>query len=335
MTWEFIKKDGPIDICWPAKGPLAGKEAEHLQSIESALKQYGFPFVRLHKEDIDPAASFGGYYANTDAKRAASLQKMIEDETCQILWAGAGGFGTLSVLDSFEKNKFTLQGQKIRPIVGYSNITGLHLWAAKNKWPSLHACVAGANQETFPITGIPTNNQTSILPLLHVLTGEVRQLTYSFEVLNPEVVTKDTINSSVVGGNLSLVQRSQGSPTALEGTGKIIFLEDTTEYFNRAEELLCSLARAATFDHADAIIFGRYPMEADPSGDAPKTQDLIRYFGKTVLCERRDLNIPILYCDQFGHGPLNHVLPLGTTAQITFSGTNEAILKVHVNESAY
>lgn len=334
-TWSFIHKEGPLDICWPAKGPLRGKETLHLKAITEFLKQQGFPFVRLHEEDINAAASFGGYYSTTDTQRALSLQKIIEDDTCQVIWAGAGGFGALGVLDIFEKNKFSLEGRKIRPIVGFSNITALHLWAAKHKWPSLHACVAGVNQETFPVAGFPGNQNTSIVPLLQALTGEVQVLTYAFEVLNPEVIARVPLHASVVGGNLSLVQRSQGSSTQLKGAGRFVFLEDTFEYFNRSEELLCSLARTGLFDEAKAIIFGRLPMVADEAGEAPNTRDVMAHFEKTILRERRGLKLPLLYSDQFGHGPLNHVLPFGTTAHLTFPEKDLATLTVHVNASAY
>ena len=285
----------------------------------------------LHGEDLNPVASLGGFYSNNDLGRAESFRIVLQNTSTKAIWAGIGGFGSAEVMEIFDQNGWTFPG-KIIPIIGFSDITTLHLAAHVRGWPSLHAPMANLLKETTETSGITSVGvETSVAKLMQCLKGEITEVSYELNVLNPDVLSSfnEEINTKVIGGNLSVIQRSNGTSARLNGTNSVIFFEDTPEAFNRFHSLLTSIARAVGFDNATAIFFGDFTITGGPS-----LEETVCRFEKDIL-RGQGLNIPILQASGFGHSSINEVLPLGTKSTLQFTQDGKAILKCSVNQSGY
>ncbi len=332
--WEFLQPQDKIDVIWPSGCLVVHKDFTQddlFERIDHVVKTYGLSGVDCHKEDISMSDSIGDTYSNSDQKRAEAFYKILHAPETKAIWVGKGGFGSSQILEIFEQRQWSLPMRRV-PIIGFSDATYLHLLAHVNQWPSLHAPMVTLLQETADIMGNPSmNKEANIVQLMGVLKGEITEVAYTLDVLNPSILSHfppDRIfSTTVVGGNLSVILRNIGSSTALNPDGCMIFLEDTDEFFNRGRDHLTHLIRAGVFDHVAAIFFGDWTLKGIP------LEELIDDFDQTL--RKRGIHIPILKSSGFGHGPVNQVLPLGTKSTLQFTQDGKAILKCSVNQSGY
>ncbi|MBX9786988.1 MAG: LD-carboxypeptidase [Alphaproteobacteria bacterium] len=325
-TWKFLKEGDGVEIIAPSGAPLT---PGHIEAIKSLIASHGLqPF--LPEGAIDKEASRHGYFANSDENRTKYFIEALQGPS-KALWALRGGFGAAEVVYEFELSAVS-PPKHPKLIIGFSDITALHLLAATWGWPSLHGSVIGLGEELFKETQVNVNKSTKLSLVFSILKGEIRELEHTFNVIHSGSATLETpIFGSVMGGNLSIIENHKGTPTALQGKGRFIFLEDTSEDPKRLIRRLIGLVRAGVFDEAKGIIFGNNPIAG--SADSSQTIDEIKYFIKNFLLPR-NINIPVVYSPRFGHDEYNDVMPLGTTASLSIH-EYAAILKVSVNESAY
>lgn len=326
-TWKFLEAGDKIEIIAPAAAPLSEAQVVTAQEIitASGLKAY-IAEGAFNKEEAPY-----GYYANTHKARAEYFIRALLGES-PALWALRGGFGCQEIIDYLETTGFKLPSLPPKVLIGFSDVTALHLLFATWKWPSLHGPVVGLGKELFPVTKSGVNKEASLTIIPEILKGHIRELCHTFEVLHSgEGLSSEPIEGSVLGGNLSLVGSQNGTPTALCGAGKFVFLEDTAEDAKRLNRRLLDLLRAGVFKGAKAIIFGHMPITGHE--DSPEmTKDVVKLFVREFLLRR--MNVPVIYSRHFGHGGDNDVMPFGTKAWLTIDGSI-ATLRVTVNESAY
>lgn len=325
-TWKILKGGDSVEIIAPSGAPLT---PGHIEAIKSLITGHGLQPV-LPEGAIDPEASRHNYYANSDENRTKYLINALQGPS-KALWALRGGFGAAEVVYEFELSAVK-SPEFPKLIIGFSDTTALHLLAATWGWPSLHGPVIGLGEELYPVTQSNVNKNAKLSPVFSILKGEVSELEHTFNVIHPGSPTLEMpILGSVMGGNLSIIESYKGTPTALQGKGRFVFLEDTSEDPKRLSRRFVDLVRAGVFDEAKGIIFGNIPITGFEGSS--QTIDEINHFIQSFLLPR-NINIPVVYSPRFGHGEFNDVMPLGTTASLNILG-EQAILRVSVNESAY
>jgi muramoyltetrapeptide carboxypeptidase len=328
-TWRFLDKGECIHIIAPSGAPL---NAQHLPAVKDLITQHGFQ-AYIPESALNKEASPYKYYANTHDERAKHLMDALTGEG-KALWALRGGFGAIEVvtrLERAEKQSTFSKPETIKPIIGFSDVTSLHLLASTWGWPSLHGPV-GYGDELFASTQTNVNKSVQLSSLFSILGGEQKELDYSFEVLHPGNLLPDIpIFGSVLGGNLSLIEAHKGTPTELKGKNQFVFFEDTPEDPKRLSRRLMGLVSSGIFDEAKGIIVGSNPLSGFDTDQ--ETKDFMKRFFQEELLSQ-GINIPVVYSSRFGHGEHNDVLPFGTKASLTLNG-DTAVLKVSVNESAY
>lgn len=333
MDWNPLSKTDYVDVVWTSAAPSLAENVsleQFMEKLNQIVKDYGLAGIRYNLNDVDPTASFTGYYANSDDNRASTFRETLLNPNTKAIWGGRGGFGAAEIIQIYEHNGFTLPTDRVIPIIGFSDVTALHLFAAKYKWPTLHAPVANFNNEMNSLAGESVNNETSIKPLIDILKGDLQEVTYRLKNLNPSAIEQSQyqtrITTRIVGSNFSVVQRSAGTATQLNADGAIIFFEDTQDDIHRLRSLLVGVARTGLFDNAVALFFGSLPV----SGGT--LEELLTDFAK-ILQEERGINKPILLNPSFGHGAVNQVLPLGTLTTLTFDSDGNAIITASTNKS--
>lgn len=215
---------------------------------------------------------------------------------------------------------------KDKTIIGFSDVTTLLLWAHANKTPAIHGPMANFSQETYPLTAIGVGKDTSINQLMNIINGTISEVSYTLNILHKgNLTTGDIIQTTVIGGNLSVLVRNNGTDTELNPDGAIVFLEDTGEAFNRAHSLLMSMTRTWKKQESTpkALFFGDYPV----ANDFPLSK-IIENFAKIYP------QVPVFQASGFGHGSINQVLPFGTISSLTIRDT-DAVLNCSAIESWY
>lgn len=326
-TWEFLKEGDSIEIIAPSASPL---KLEQLEAAKDLIGQHGLKAFVAEKM-LNPEVAPYNYYANTHEERAKAFINALSGLS-KVLWALLGGFGGAEIVEILERSSFVPPAQP-KLIIGFSDITALHLLADTWGWSSFHAPVLSFGKEVFSVTQEEVNKEASLSSVVNILKGKLTELEYKFDVIHPGNSPIATpILGSIMGGNLSLIENHSGTKTALKGQDRFIFLEDTPENGTRLNRRLVNLLRTGVFDKAKGMIIGYLPIVE--FGNSPQgTKTAIHQFVKEFLLPK-GINIPVIYSPRFGHGVHNDVLPLGTAASLSIH-EEHAILKVNVSELPY
>ena len=125
-----------------------------------------------------------------------------------------------------------------------------------------------------------------------------------------EVLREGTASGVMVGGTLTQLVASLGTPWAFEPPdGCVLFLEDIGERPYRIHRMLTQAAQAGMFAGARAVVFGEFPNCDEPGGD-PAIKDVLRDFTS-------GFNGPVLFNFPSGHtAGATWTLPFGVRAEV-------------------
>lgn len=313
IRWTTLEKGDFVDVIAPGYG----SQEDSIETAKNNIQKFGLS-ARIPEDLIEPQA-LG--YSNTEQYRVNHLKQVLGSQEAKVIWALRGGRGTSTLL-RYLKGWEPMSPPKL--IVGFSDITGLHLLATQRGWPSLHAIVLGYNQDANP----KVNSKASVEDVMDILMGRVQEVEYGVSPLNKQARSEDfsSIKGCVVGGNLSLIQRSIGTDTALNPSGKILFLEDVGEAPTRTYETLTHLERAGLFTGIKALLFGNFT--AGLSSEDVQKYDIVKGQVGEWMEEKK---IPVFYSERFGHGDYNYPLPFNTPASLRCLNADESTLKVKTN----
>lgn len=118
----------------------------------------------------------------------------------------------------------------------------------------------------------------------------------------------------LVGGNLSLVCATMGTPFEIRTEGKILFLEDVEEQPYSVDRMLTQLRLAGKFDRIAGLIWGEcsncVPRDFKPSFES--TFSLAEVVDNILS----PLKVPVLTGLTIGHTEDQLTLPLGVMATL-------------------
>jgi muramoyltetrapeptide carboxypeptidase len=116
----------------------------------------------------------------------------------------------------------------------------------------------------------------------------------------------------LLGGNLTLICASLGTPFAPSFKGSILFFEDVSERPYRLDRSLTQLLNAGVLSQVAGVAVGVNKGCRDPKA---KRGGEYRQSGAEVVQERlSSLRVPVVVGLPFGHVPANATLPLGVRA---------------------
>ncbi len=231
-----------------------------------------------------------GYLAGTDERRSQALQFCIDTESIKAVFFARGGYGTTRIIDSID---FIKCEKSPKWFIGFSDITALHLKLQNSGFESIH----GAMPVLFPST-----DTQSIENLKSILFGEpLEDLYFSSDNHNRPGIG----SGALVGGNLSMLADSLGTPTALQSDGKILFIEEIDEYLYKLDKMFVQLKRADKLRQLKGLIIGSMTNIKDtviPFGQEYK--EIVRW-------HTRDYDFPIAFGLSSGHDHTNFPLIMG------------------------
>ena len=305
QAWQPLQAGDVIDFIAPS---YAYDDAV-IPAIEQALAPFGL-VGRFQYAEQNPTA-LG--YSNTDAKRYQQLQGALHDTTSKAIWAIRGGRGGENILLPILSMDMP---QTIKPIIGYSDITAMHGFV-NGKWniPSIHGIVASYNRAVNAITGKTVNNAEPIESIIDMLMGKTETVSYQgLKPLNDYARTLQTLETTLWGGNATLVNSTLGTPLFGLQKNSTLILEDIGVTAGLIDRMLVQLSHSDFIHKLDAVILGQF-SEIE---DEPLTDDFLLVFDEFA----RRMNMPVFLWDNFGHNAVNSPLPLNTKTTIAKSADN-------------
>jgi muramoyltetrapeptide carboxypeptidase len=134
--------------------------------------------------------------------------------------------------------------------------------------------------------------------------------------LRGRAVTGGQATGRLVGGSLTLLAASLGSPWELDTRGAILLIEDVGERPYRVDRMLQQLRAAGKFEKLAAVGIGSFESCLDERYPKPSVHSVI----EDALCP---LGVPIVTDLPFGHVKQNYAWPMGGRA--TLDGTSGAL----------
>lgn len=233
-----------------------------------------------------------GYLAGSDERRLAELDLALSEPGIRAVVAARGGYGLTRIAHRVD---WVALRRSPRWLVGFSDITALHVEAARVGVASLHAHNMAALGHGDALV------RDRWLAALENPRGERR-----FEGL--ETWSQGRARGPLAGGNLAMLFTCAAAGRLFVPEGAVLALEDVTESSYRLDRMLTSLIVAGAFDRVAGVVVGG--LTECPAGPwCVDARDAVR--------ERlAELRIPVAAGLPFGHARHNEPLPLGLPAEL-------------------
>ena len=276
---EPLKKGATIGVVAPA-GCI---DEESLKAGTESIRACGFK-VEL-SENISGRK---GYLAGSAEQRALDLETFFRRSDIDAIFCARGGFGAVQILP-FLKLQFA-RYSKI--FVGYSDITILLNWLLQaHRMVTFHGPMVAMDFAK----GL---NESSCSHFWGMLTGEKTICTFNLGA----VIRPGEAVAPMMGGCLSVLVTTLGTPYEIDTRGKLLFLEDVGEKPYRIERMLTQLKMAGKLDDLAGVVCGEFAgCEGEGSRD-------VRQIVAEMFCHA---DYPVVMGLAAGHGQENLLLPFG------------------------
>jgi muramoyltetrapeptide carboxypeptidase len=247
-----------------------------------------------------------GYFAASTDERRAELLTGLRDPQIGALISLRGGYGSNYLLD--DSLAAEIGGVAPKCLIGFSDITSLEifLWQ-KLGWTSIYGPMVAAGLDGGA-GGAKGYDEASFRNAIGKTDGG-----WSMN-LQGDALASGSAEGVLLGGCLTLVETTLGTPWELDTRGAILLLEDRGMKPWQVDRALIHLQQAGKFKDVRGIVLGDFPDCAAPVEGSPSVLD---------VCERilSPLKIPIVFGAPVGHTmrPMLTV-PLGVRARLNANG---------------
>jgi muramoyltetrapeptide carboxypeptidase len=245
-----------------------------------------------------------GYFAASVAERRAELLQNLGDSRVDGLIAVRGGYGSNYLLDQ------GLDAGTAPPkcLIGFSDLTSLqiYLWQ-RCRWTSIYGPMLGAGLEAGAGAAKGYDEASFLNAIRKTDDG------WGFS-LQAETLVPGEGEGILLGGCMTLLQTSIGTPWELDTRDSILLLEDRGMKPWQVDRALIHLRQAGKFEGIRGIVLGDFPDCAAPVAGSPTARD---------VCERilKALGVPIVFGAPVGHTTRPMLtIPLGVRARLHASG---------------
>jgi muramoyltetrapeptide carboxypeptidase len=292
MTFKSIsplKTGDLVDIVSPG----SGSRPEDVELCLDLLEGWGLK-ARLPKDTFEKHP----FHSNDDEVRLKLLKAALTAKDSKAIWCLRGGYGANRLMPELWKMK-TPAYPKI--LIGYSDITSLHLLMDKWKWTSFH----GPLLETL-VSGRLKAEQ--IEECRQILFNEKTEARFRLKPMNNKARKLKSIAAPVMAGNLIVFESALGTPTAGKFQGKFLALEEVGERGYRIDRMLEHLRQSGSLKGCLGILFGDF-LFGDEVDGANFVQFAMQRFADQDL-------LPCFSGLEIGHGANNRMIAMGPKAQL-------------------
>jgi muramoyltetrapeptide carboxypeptidase len=248
-----------------------------------------------------------GYFAGSLAGRRTELLSELEREDVDALVAIRGGYGSNYLLDDLAIQR----GNAPKVILGISDLTSLqaYLWK-RYGWVGFYGPMLAAGLDAGDGVAKGYDRESLLAAIGKTAGGWTMKL-------RGEALAGGEAEGRLLGGCMTLVETTLGTPWELETGGSILLLEDRGMKPWQVDRALMHLKQAGKFEGVRGIVLGEFP-DCGPlmSGSATVRDVCARILGA--------LGVPIVYGAAVGHTPRPMLtVPLGVKARLRAQGEGE------------
>jgi len=278
--------------------PASPGKSDRVAAGQKELERLGFSVML--PENFPP----DGYFASPGNARYSEFLNALADPASDALIATRGGYGSVYLLEQGLPKSLPL-----KPLIGFSDITTLqiYLWRA-HRWTGFYGPMLAAGLDHGP--GVPGGyDEASFRNALTKTSG-------SWTIpLQGEILQPGSAEGIVLGGAMTLLEATLGTPWELDTDGAILILEDRAMKPYQIDRVLMHLKHARKLSKIRGLILGDFPDCEPPVAGSPSVRD---------VCARilAPLGIPIVYGAAIGHTARSLLtIPLGVRTRLSAEGS--------------
>ncbi|MFZ1085522.1 MAG: LD-carboxypeptidase [Terracidiphilus sp.] len=237
------------------------------------------------------------FFAGTPAMRLSDLHQAFADEQLRAIFCTRGGYGANYLLEGMDLD---LIAEGVKPLIGYSDLTALHLWLLDQiQMPAFHGPMLSAD--------FAREDGVHLASLQAALSGK------SYTVGTQEGMRplhSGRARGILYGGCLSILVAMLGTTYEPQTEGKLLFLEDVNAKPYQIDRMLWQLREAGKLEGVRGIVFGEM-LNCTSPGAPPELLD------EVILCAFENFKGPISIGLRSGHVSRSNVtLTFGVEAEL-------------------
>ena len=250
------------------------------------------------------------YFAGTDLQRAADLQAMLDDPGIRAVVSYQGGYGSVRLLPLVDLTRLREQPKWL---VGFSDVTMLHLALGRLGVESLHATMPGKFR-------FGADEQADAIRSDESLRSALMGLWTRIDLDPHPLDCPGTAQGRLTGGNLTIVCSAIGTPEEPDfDTPAVLFIEEVGEHMYRLDRMMQQLVRSGLLAKCRAILVGHFTdMAGARHFGVEDPYDIIAHYV-------RPLGIPVVFGLPAGHEDPNVALYMGREVTVTVNDAGASV----------
>ncbi len=306
-----------IGLVTPASSLFEGHRT--LIDVQEKLHNLGFK-TKIGKNVLRRK----GYLAGSIEDRVEDLHTMFKDDAVSAIMAIRGGYGSAQLLPFLD---YSLIKRNPKILVGYSDITSLLIGIyEKTGLVTFHGPVAVS---TF--TDYTKKYFLDVLEKPEAV-GEIVDAPYEDNLQTSNrvwTVKPGAAEGRLMGGNLTLLQMTLGTPYEFDSKDAIIFIEEVGEEPYDLDRMLTHLKLAGKFDHCKGVFFDKlnsvHPADYEPGFYSSRSVE-------SVIQETfKEFDFPVCVGISIGHIKDKPTLPIGIRAGLDADTGKISLLEAAVS----
>ena len=291
---KALRQGSRFAVIAPASPGKSDRVAAGLRELER------LGFSATPQENLPP----DGYFASSANARHNEFLNALADPASNAVIATRGGYGSVYLLEQGLPKSLPL-----KPLVGFSDLTTLqiYLWQ-KHRWTGFYGPMLAAGLDRG--SGAPGGYDEQSFRSALTKTSGTSAIPLQGEVLQP-----GSAEGIVLGGAMTLLEATIGTPWELDTDGAILILEDRAMKPYQIDRVLMHLKHAGKLSKIRGLVLGDFPDCEPPVAGSPSVRD---------ICARilAPIGIPIVYGAPIGHtGRAILTIPLGVRARLNAEGS--------------
>jgi muramoyltetrapeptide carboxypeptidase len=243
------------------------------------------------------------YLAGDDERRLTELLAALADPGIRAVFCARGGYGATRLLARLKSQALPTP---VKPLIGFSDITALHLWMQSRGFTSIHGPVL------TQLGRLPDSTAAHLFALLE--SGSPAP-----PFTGTATYCAGTAEGPLLGGNLSVFSRLLGTPFMPELSGAVLLLEDLGERPYRLDRIWTHLQLAGVFERIRGLVLGSF-IDCEEQGAPYSSADVLRELAAAT-------GLPCAAGFPWGHGEVNEPVALGARVRLDASARTLTFLE--------
>lgn len=297
---KYLKQESKIAIISPSgyiNKDFIFSTRDHLLSLGFTVSVYPSSLNRYYQ------------FAGTDEERLADIQSALDDETVEAILCSRGGYGLIRIIDKLDFSKFI---KNPKWVIGFSDITNLHLAINKLNIISIHSQMAKAIYED--------PESKSVTLLMDTLVGNIP----NYKVESHNLNIPGNSEAELIGGNLSIIYSLQGTKLEIETDNKILFIEDLNEYLYHLDRIMLNLKLSGKLKNLKGLIVGSFTDMLDNQN--PFGKNAYEIIHEHIV----EYGFPVCFDFPSGHIKDNYPLIIGMKYKLEINQHEVMLSNIHI-----